>query len=55
MLLVIILVLIEFFKVDKFFSEVYGNGCNVYTVVTEKGTAVVFETNGEFKVDAVIN
>ena len=43
------------FKVDKFFSEVYGNGCNVYTVVTEKGTAVVFETNGEFKVDAVMN
>ena len=42
-------------KVDKYFSDVYGNGCNVYTVVTEKGTAVVYETNGEFKVDAVMN
>jgi len=43
------------FKVDKFFSEVYGSGCNVYTMNTEKGTAVVFESNGEFKVDAVMN
>ena len=44
------------FKVQKFFNDVLGQGTsNVYCVNTDKGTAVVYESGEEFKVDALIN